>query len=165
MFPRDTALNFFRAGFCSYVSDIVLVHFSCIRAWCFARPIVLQKWRSGAQCSPLGWWEMASNLIFLHQRLIFRAPGFAPCFKRWLRMTVSHLTLAWSCLLYFSLSTVKCKVRLRLTSYPTAVCSAKPDTREKHDFLQAHKPTGDQSNEGLLGSLQRGKVNAGWLWS
>lgn len=131
--------------------------------------LVLGHWSCDEWCSLHPTWLLRNGLLlnFSPSKAhgICGVPGFAACSKHWLRMTVSHFTLAWSCLLYFSLPTRKCQMRLILPAHPPVVCSARPDTQEKHGFLQANKPTGDQSSEGLLGSGQREKANAGWLRS
>lgn len=55
-------------------------------------------------------------------------------------------------------STIKCKNKVKINCYPTAVCIAKQDNREKHSFLQVHKITWAWNNARVLSSIPRGKL-------
>lgn len=56
------------------------------------------------------------------------------------------------------ISTIKCKNKVKINCYPTAVCIAKQDNREKHSFLQVHKIAWAGNNAKPLSSIPRGRL-------
>lgn len=56
------------------------------------------------------------------------------------------------------ISTIKCKNKVKINCYPTAVYIAKQDNREKHSFLQVHKIAWAGNNAKPLSSIPRGRL-------
>lgn len=56
------------------------------------------------------------------------------------------------------ISTIKCKNKVKINCYPTTVCIAKQDNREKHSFLQVHKIAWAWNNARPLSSIPRGRL-------